>query len=160
MVKRAFIAVILLGMAGAAGYYVYRELGAEPICDVCYRPLHPATYYKITLENGDTKRTCCPRCGLRFQKGRNDVAAVETADFNSGKRLDAKDAYYVENSDVHLCCSEQRVEEDRTGMQYELAWDRCLPSLVAFEKKGSAQAFSADHGGRIRTYAELLEENE
>lgn len=158
MVRRILMAVIVLGLLGGVAYVAYRELGASPICDVCYRPLHTATYYEITFESGETQKTCCPRCGLRFQKGRNDIVSVETADFDSGKRLDAENAFFVENSDVHLCCGEQLVEKDRSGTQYELAWDRCLPSLVAFTTKEAAEAFLREHGGRVRTYAELQKE--
>jgi hypothetical protein len=159
MVKRALLIILLLGMAGATGYGVYRELAPEPMCGICHRALHEATCCIITLKNGDVERTCCPRCGLHFLKGRNDIASITVADFDSGRRLDAEDAYYVEGSDVHVCCSAPQFKTDLTGTQYKLAWDRCLPSLLAFEKKESADAFMREHGGRIRTYDELLKEN-
>lgn len=158
MVRRAFLTILLLGMAGAAAYGVYRRFSPEPLCGICHRTLHEATCCIITLENGDVERTCCPRCGLRFQEGRNDVVSVETTDFESGKRLRAEDAYYVEGSDVHVCCGVPQIQADLTGTQYQLAWDRCLPSLLAFKKKESAEAFMREHGGRIRTYEGLLKE--
>ena len=58
-----------------------------------------------------------------------------------------------------LCRHNERVKEDRSGAQYELTWDRCLPSLVAFSSREDAEAFRRDSGGVIKTYAELLEES-
>jgi len=159
MARLAFITVISFSLAGAIGYFVYHELTSTQLCEFCHRPFRPAMYCEITLEDGSSEKTCCPRCVLQFQKGRSDVASVEAADFDTGKRIDAAKAYYVENSDVQLCCSNKRVERDRMGTLYMLVWDRCLPSLVAFEDLAGAEAFLRDHSGQIRTYAELLEES-
>jgi hypothetical protein len=58
---------------------------------------------------------------------------------------------------VHAC-SHSLVQEDRSGTQYQVAWDRCLPSLVAFESRGAAEVFRKSNGGTIKTYDELVAE--
>ena len=126
-------------------------------CDVCHRPMHAETYYEVHLEDGETRALCCPRCGLRFQAERDDVAYAAVADYATKDVIDAADAYFVEDSEVHAC-SHSLVQEDRTGTQYQVAWDRCLPSLVAFESRETAEDFRNSHGGTIKTYDELVEE--
>lgn len=126
-------------------------------CDVCHRPMHAETYYEVHLEGGDSRALCCPRCGLRFQQERDDVAFAEVADYATKNVMRAEDAYFVEDSSVHAC-SHSLLQEDRSGTQYQVAWDRCLPSLVAFESRETAEIFRKANGGTIRTYDELVAE--
>ena len=84
-----------------------------------------------------------------------DVVRAEVTDFYKKDRMDADKAFYVENSPVHFC-SHSAVQEDRSGTQYEVAWDRCLPSLIAFESRAAALKFQNQNGGDVKTYAELL----
>jgi hypothetical protein len=158
MVKRILQALAALVLVAVVGTFVYVQLGDPNSCDVCYRPMHQETFYRIHLESGETKDVCCPRCGLRFQEGRDDVVAAEVTDFNTKQRIDAAVAYYVENSPVHFC-SHAGVHEDRSGAQYEVAWDRCLPSLIAFSSREAAKKFQGENGGDIKTYEELLAEH-
>ncbi|TDI45122.1 MAG: hypothetical protein E2P02_08080 [Acidobacteria bacterium] len=69
--------------------------------------------------------------------------------------IDAAVAYYVEGSPAHFC-GHASVREDRSGGQYEVAWDRCLPSLIAFSSRQAALKFQEENGGNIKTYEELL----
>ncbi|HSF15033.1 MAG TPA: hypothetical protein VLK65_05730 [Vicinamibacteria bacterium] len=158
MAKRIAGAAVALALVGAAGAFLYTQISGTADCDVCYRPLHAETYYRIHLANGDSMDVCCPRCGLRFQEGRTDVARTEVTDFDSKEQIDAGEAFYVEGSPVHFC-SHSAVQEDRSGTQYQVAWDRCLPSLIAFATREAALAFQAKHGGIIKTYEELLAED-
>jgi hypothetical protein len=157
MLKRLILATAGLGMVAVAGAILYSQLAASDRCDVCYRPMHAETSYRIHLADGRTMDACCPRCGLRFQEARQDVVGAEATDFERKTRLDADDAFYVENSRVHPC-SHFSIQEDRSGTKYQVAWDRCLPSLVAFESEASARSFQARNGGVIKTYEELLAE--
>ena len=155
---RALVSRFIGTVAVTAAIASFWACGNAPEqCDVCYRPMHAATFYRVHLQNGDTMDVCCPRCGLRFQQGRKDVARAEVTDFNSQSRLDAAEAFYVEDSPVHFC-SHAAVQEDRSGTQYEVAWDRCLPSLIAFESRAAADAFRRQNGGTVKTYEELLME--
>lgn len=157
MLKRIAFAALGLTLAAALGVFLYQTLGSSANCDVCYRPLHAETTYRIHLADGRTMDACCPRCGLRFQEGRQDVVGAEATDFEHKTRLDADDAFYVENSRVHPC-SHLSIQEDRSGAKYQVAWDRCLPSLIAFESEATARSFQARNGGVIKTYEELLVE--
>lgn len=157
MLKRAVFVAAGLTFAAAFAVLVYRSLDSSPSCDVCYRPMHEETLYRIHLAGGESLDVCCPRCGLRFQEGREDVVSAEVTDFSTRKRLDAGKAIYVENSSAHFC-SHEPVREDRSGTQYEVSRDRCLPGIIAFESESAARTFQARNGGVIQTYAELLPE--
>jgi len=157
MAVRILLISMMLAVAGSAGYY-FLFVNAERSCAVCHRPLHPETFYRIHLKGGESEDVCCPRCGLRFQRDRKDVASTEVADFFHGRRLDAQKAFYVEGSSVHLCCGEPAPRRDATGGQFVLTWDRCLPSLVAFATREEAEGFRRQHGGTVKTYADLLKE--
>jgi hypothetical protein len=157
MLKRIAFAAMGLTLAAAFGVFLYRTLGSSANCDVCYRPMHEETLYRIHLASKKSMDACCPRCGLRFQEGRRDVVSAEATDFYTKVRVAADKAFYVENSRVHLC-SHSPVQEDRAGTQYEVAWDRCLPSLIAFQSQVEARGFQTQNGGVIKSYGELLRE--
>lgn len=156
MAVRILTFVSLLGLVVSLGYFTYAQLRPVDSCDVCHRPIHEETAYLVQLD-GTSYRACCPRCGLRFRAERADATSAEVTGFDTGERFDAHDALFVEGSSVNLCQSKM-LEEDRSGVQYRLAWDRCLPSLIAFKDREAAGAFRRDYGGVIKTYGELLEE--
>jgi len=158
MVKRILAVMLGLVLVAALGTFIYSSIGAPDMCDVCYRPLHGGMSYRIYLTNGESVEVCCPRCGLRFQEGRSDVARAEVTDFYTRQPVAADQAFYVENSSMHPC-SHSTVHEDRSGTQYEVSWDRCLPSLVGFRSRAGAVEFQEQYGGVIETYAELLEQH-
>ena len=158
MIVKILVSILILILAGLAGYYLYEQ--EEPVCQVCQRPMFKATTCEIELKSGETVRVCCPRCGLYFQLGRNDVTHVQVADYDSGDLIDADHAFYVEGSSVHPCCEMGSGRKDQSGMQYQLSWDRCMPSLIGFDSEAGARLFSEKHGGSIKNYDELREEIE
>ena len=157
MAKRILLGVGAVALVAAVGAFVYVEMRPANECDVCYRPMHEETFYRIHLADGETLHVCCSRCGLRFQERSQDVVRAEVTDFYTKERIDAAKAFYVENSSVHFC-SPSAVQKDRFGTQYQVAWDRCLPSLIAFQWRGAAEAFQQQNGGVIKSYEELLAE--
>jgi hypothetical protein len=50
------------------------------------------------------------------------------------------------------------VEQDLSGDRYDVSWDRCLPSLIAFRSREAAEAFRSKFGGVVKLYRKLLEE--
>jgi hypothetical protein len=156
MVSRAVLILMILALPTAACHYL--DFGEEPVCQVCRRLMHKATFYRVFLQGQDPVDVCCPRCGLYFQQSRSDVVRSEVADFVTGTLLEASRAFYVENSSVHLCCSQDFVQKDASGQEYVLAWDRCLPSLIAFRDRDRAEEFTRKNGGMITTYDQLLKE--
>jgi hypothetical protein len=157
-VKRVLAIVAAVVALGLASTYLYDQLRPEPLCEACHRAIHDETLYRVHLKDGRVAHVCCPRCGLRFQEGRDDVASADVADFLTQDRVDAEKAFYVEDSSVVMCRHDGRVKEDRSGDQYELTWDRCLPSLVAFSSRASAEAFRKEKGGVIKSYDDLKHE--
>jgi len=131
----------------------------EEKCEFCLRPLQEKTRYRIHLQNGETKQVCCPRCGLHFQAGRSDVAGAEVTDYESGQVLPAEEATFVENSSVMLCCKTP-MQRDRNGGQFELSWDRCMPSLIAFQSPNEAERFRQRNGGTVKSYALMMLESQ
>ena len=143
---------------GALAYWGSTKfLQGPPSCQVCYRPVHPGQEYTIILADGTEEHTCCPRCGMHFQARQGARAVAERAtDFLSGARIDPARATFVEGSDLMTCCSSPPLKRDEPQRASELVWDRCLPSLVAFETRAEALQFSRQHGGRILTYGAAL----
>ncbi|HSR52670.1 MAG TPA: hypothetical protein VLV83_17755 [Acidobacteriota bacterium] len=158
MRAKHLVALAVVVAMGAVSACSWADLRA-PDCDVCKRQIHGATHYRMHLENGQVKNTCCARCGLHYEQEQAEAEVVkrEVADFDSGEFIDASEAVYVEGSSVHLCC-EAMAARDRSGGQYALHWDRCLPSLVAFGTREAAARFAHEHGGHITDFDSLLRE--
>lgn len=154
-VIRGAAAALMLALLAGSSYFLYTlESGT---CAVCQRPLHGASTYRIVLSGGGDLDVCCPRCGLHFQElNGHQVKEAWIEDISTGEFLPAKQAIYVEDSSLRQCCSQERPREDGSGKPYTLAWDRCLPGLVAFKDRQQAQEFQRSQGGAIRSYQELL----
>lgn len=149
--------VLLLLTLGAGGYFVVSRVLSEraEVCQICRRPIHSEQVFVLQLAGGGKQRTCCPRCGLHAKiRAREPVSAAWATDFSSGRRIAAEEAFYVEGSDRMTCCRPVPLREP--GVLYERHWDRCLPSLIAFERESDARAFQARFGGRLLTYVEAL----
>ena len=154
-VFRGTAAALLLSVLAGSSYYLYTlETGT---CGICQRPLHGAMTYRIDLLEGEFVDVCCPRCGLHFQEQNRDrVKQAWIGDPAAGERFPAEQAVYVEDSSVQHCCSSERPREDGPGTPYTLAWDRCLPGLVAFKDRQSALDFQQNRGGVIKSYQDLF----
>ncbi len=156
IMARYLVVPVIVALFAGAVYFLF--LGQPVVCDHCGRPLHQETLYKVHLRDGEVRHSCCPRCGLYFQQGRDDVVRLEVADFRTSKLMDATQAFYVEDSSVNMCYLDTPVHRHIEGTESTLAWDRCMPGLLAFESREDAEAFSRDKGGTIKTYHQLLEE--
>ncbi len=153
--KYLVVPVIVALFAGAV-YFLF--LGQPVVCDHCGRPLHQETLYKVHLRDGEVRQACCPRCGLYFQQGRDDVVRLEVADFRTSKLMDATQAFYVEDSSVNMCYLDAPVHRHIEGTESTLAWGRCMPGLLAFESREAAEDFRREKGGLIKTYEILIKE--
>jgi hypothetical protein len=156
MLRQVLAGIVIIALAGLAAYRYWPE--EMPVCQICLRPMHQATSMFVALEGGQEVELCCPRCGLRFMEDRTDVRGIEVTDYSSRTRLPAADAVYVSGSSIHPCCSAEEILKDRSGVEYERTWDRCLPSVIAFSSRQNAEAFQLENGGEIRTYQELQAE--
>ncbi len=128
-----------------------RIAGGRSLCAACNRPLHRAAIYVVHTSNGDLVRSCCPRCGLRYEIESGGQSAQAT-DFSSGRLIPAESAHYLEGSDIMECCSEKPFRAE-SGVVCDLHFDRCLPGLIAFADAEVAKGYQQEHGGRIITLA-------
>jgi hypothetical protein len=155
-IARYLVGPVIVALLVGAVYFLF--LDQPVVCDQCGRPLHQETLYRIHLRDGEVRQACCPRCGLHFQQGRDDVVALEVADFRTGKLLDATQAFYVEDSSINMCYLDDPVHRNIEGTESTLVWDRCMPGLLALESGEAAEEFRQGRGGTIKTYEQILEE--
>jgi hypothetical protein len=131
----------------------------KPMCKVCQRPECGNLTFTIHLRDGSKVQNCCARCGLHYvATERPDVASMSVRDFDTASPLDARAAIYVDGSDVTPCSSmhaSKNPPQDERGCCMKQVYDRCLPSLLAFGSRGRAEAFSRNHGGAVKTFAEI-----
>jgi hypothetical protein len=147
-----WIGVALVLAAVCLTYLVWtgKILGGKPVCEVCGRELHPDNVLVALDANGKRKQTCCPRCGIHFILNHGG-RVLSATDFNTGKPLSAETAIYLEGSDIMQCCSTSGFRESQGGYN-DVAYDRCMPSLIAFSGKDEAEKVRRDHGGEIITF--------
>jgi hypothetical protein len=129
-------------------------------CKQCGRDECKNLAFTIALASGESVDTCCPRCALRYlAEKRPVVTRLAVRGFADARTLDARKALYVEGSDVHACAKRETAPAtDERGCCLKAVYDRCEPSLVAFESLGAAESFARDHGGFVRTFDELESE--
>ena len=126
-------------------------------CPECGRAECANLTFGIRLDDGKKVDTCCPRCGLRFVATRGlHVTSMTVRDFDRAVSLEAGIAFYVEGSDITPCTArEQDAPKDERGCCLKPIYDRCLPSLIAFESRSRAEAVAREHGGIVKTFAEV-----
>ena len=126
-------------------------------CAVCGRAECRNMTLSIRLEGGRTVRACCPRCGLHYiETGHPQVASITVRDFTTARPIDAAAAVYVDGSDVSPCTAMSGTPPmDDHGCCLKPVFDRCTPSLIAFASREEARRFADEHGGMIRSFAEV-----
>lgn len=155
--KRLILFFLIVGLASAGIVSIQKKRTGPPSCDFCERAVCHGTFYRIRLYWGLSKKACCARCGIRYEKENpRRLKESETIDFATGDWVSAQDAVYVEGSDFSHCNPEAILREPQSETLVR-AHDRCLPSVVAFKRQEDAQRFTRDHGGRLLTYRSLKE---
>ena len=150
--------VLMFAIAGALLYLGWTTLNPSSgaTCSVCRRPVHLAS--RVDGVAGDDSLTfCCAACALRSQE--QDTSPLEVTrvfDYTSGQGLDPSKATVVVGSEVNLCMREHMLMDDRKEAS-ELHYDRCAPSVLAFESQQAADEFQAKHGGVVKSFADLEE---
>ncbi len=158
-IKNALVGLVLLLVVGGSGYYAYRHFVLpSQQCDVCGRNILAGHESTILLKDGKRFQACCPRCALHHeQHNPGQVASVLVTDNATGQKVKAQDAVYVEGSDEISCMPETATPPREPGVEYKATYDRCVPSLVAFKEEAAAREFLAAHGGRLLSYAQVVE---
>jgi len=97
-------------------------------CHLCEMPVKPRLQFVITTQAGQTLRACCPHCGMMLLALQSDVAMALLRDFIYGRVVNVRQAYFVVESRVALCCE---------------------PSVIAFATKLDARNFQRGFGGEV-----------
>lgn len=149
----ALIATIALGFAGYA--FVRRQQPEQ--CYACQRAIHEHSR-TVALDHGRVRVFCCPACALteHEQEGK-PVRVTALTDFLTGAKLAPDAALIVKGSDVNMCArTHELVDSEKRAA--DVRYDRCSPSLLAFERREDATAFTREHGGQIVRFSELVPE--
>ncbi len=152
----SLVGLLALGVVVFVAYR-YEQKPKEQACAFCERALHKETVYRLSLSD-HVKTACCPRCGMHYSVDHpGAVRQAWATDLNSGETVPAQSAYYVEGGDVEYCTVHQApVQREPQGVSVR-AYDRCLPTLVAFKSPNEAQAYSAQHSGHVLNYTQAME---
>jgi hypothetical protein len=124
-------------------------------CPVCERGECSGFAFRVTLADGREVKTCCARCGLHYLKLHGQTAtSLQATDYSSGRWINAKSAVFVSCSDVSPCARMETMR-DSQGCCFYKGYDRCQPSLVAFETRAAARSFQQQHGGVLLALEQL-----
>jgi hypothetical protein len=149
----------MLVLAILVGTVIFRrEAGrTNQICEVCQRPVHAGMGYRLVLAKG-SQTACCPRCGIHYDLNHPGIVhAAFAKDFYTGAEIPAEKAYYVEGGNEVYCAHVKPLERKELESSAQLAYDRCLPTLVAFKTRPEAETYQKEHGGRVLNYAQAVQ---
>jgi hypothetical protein len=112
----------------------------------------------VARADGSHQQTCCARCGARVvARDARPVASVTVRDFDTALPIAVERAVFVEGSDVHPCRGiVSDPPRDERGCCLKAVYDRCEPSVVAFDSAEAAGRFMRRHGGTRTTWAALV----
>lgn len=147
------IIILLFGIncsLAVIGYFA----GAKPLYAVCQRPLHKSVYFALQSAKGQTMATGCPRFGLRYVVDGN-ATPLWTTDFSDAKTVPAKQAFYLEGSQIMECCATPILRGEQS-IVCEMQFDRCQPTLVSLAYVQEVQRDQVKYGGRIIRYEDAL----
>lgn len=146
-------AIVVLAGLGYGGWHYVNNRSART-CRACTRPVHS---HMKTIGMVDGKRSvyCCPACALSdHQQSGKPVQVVELTDYPTSSALKPENAYVVRNSDVNPCLDHHPAVGEG-GQPLELHFDRCTPSVLAFQNQQSATAFAGQHGGQVVKFSDF-----
>ena len=73
---RYLVGPMIVALFVGAVYFLY--LGQPMVCDLCGRPLHQETLYKVHLRDGEVTQACCPWNRLKPPKKSGERKAVSS----------------------------------------------------------------------------------
>jgi len=102
-----------------------------------YIDLYEKTAHVVYFDDGSSKVVCSLSCATRLiRENQGKTKNVLAADFLTGKLINARDALYIEGSDVPGVMS--------------------YTSRIAFRSRTDAEEFQRKHGGRIISFEDAL----
>jgi hypothetical protein len=125
-------------------------------CAACGRQECRNMTVTLVRQDGSRQQTCCARCGAHVAASGPAVVSMTVRDFETAQSVDVSRAIFVEGSDVHPCRG-ITTDPPRTerGCCVRSEFDRCEPSLIAFGSRAHAEAFAREHGGNLKSFADL-----
>lgn len=135
MIKTASLIVLLF----AAVHCGMSSAAERKECAVCgmYIDLYEKTAHVVYFDDGSSKVVCSLACAARLIKdNQGKTKNVFVADFHTGKLINARNALYIEGSDVPGVMS--------------------YTSRIAFRSRTDAEEFQRKHGGRIISFEDAL----
>lgn len=107
-------------------------------CNSCYEPILPHQRYLLQKPNQRQETFCCACCGLKAHLMQKSSASgtFYATDMISGKRLLAKDAFFLIRSSAAPCCQ---------------------PSILSFAGELEAATFRSSFGGVLARLNETLD---
>ena len=164
-IRRVAFGIILLVAAGAvavAAPRMWQWWTAPPAgyCPVCHRHEHTESMVKFRAEGEGVIEACCLSCALNYGRQTSKaVTIISVTDYDSRQPLEPDKASFVVGSDVSPCThlhTEMQAGAEREALP--VRWDRCLPNILAFASRDSAEEFRTQHGGRLRNLQEVRNE--
>lgn len=147
------VAILVLAGLGFAAWRVVSGRSAQS-CKACTRPVH-AHMKTVAMVDGKRATYCCPACALsEHQQSGKPVKVLQLTGYLSGSPLKPETSYLVRNSDVNPCLPHHPAV-DNNSQPLESRFDRCSPSVLAFEDQGSATAFASEHGGQVVRFSDF-----
>jgi len=157
--RKIALAGILLVVLGAMafGWYKFVAHPKPVVCGYCIRPLH--ANLMVTAEiDGKKTQVCCARCAIsEANQERKPVRLLVVHDYRSGRAITPANAWFVEGSHAMACDHDAMRMNEMKGTQ-ELVFDRCSPGIFTFANKQDADAFTAQNGGTVISYGQLMSE--
>jgi hypothetical protein len=164
MKRRNILLAVLAVVVGLAAAAAAPRLGqwwmAAPhgYCPICRRHEHGDSVVKLQAQGEGVIEACCLSCALSYgRQTSKPVTILSVTNHETGKPLNPDNATFVLGSEVSPCthnAQQLRLEAEALPVQ----WDRCLPSILAFATRESADAFRAQHGGTLRSFQELQQQ--
>jgi DNA-binding Lrp family transcriptional regulator len=105
-------------------------------CVMCGAGVNPRTALSIQLNDGRQAAACCPHCGLLYISRQPGVRSALVTDFLYGKMHNVRQAVYVLESQVQICCR---------------------PSLLCFANSDDASRFQAGFGGQVLSFEQAMQ---
>jgi hypothetical protein len=154
--RNVFASIVAILVLAGLGYSAWRfvKVRSAQSCQACDRLVH-AHMKTVAIVDGKSANYCCPACALSVhQQSGKKVQVVELTDYLSSVPLKPANSYVVRNSDVNPCLQHHpAVGENHQPL--ESHFDRCAPSVLAFQDQKLAQTFAGEHGGQVLKYADF-----
>jgi hypothetical protein len=104
----------------------------EGKCASCGGMINERASFVIQMQDGSQRSACCPHCGL-LALSQSGVVTALASDFLYGRMVNARQAAFLLESSVSLCCE---------------------PSVLCFGNTTEAKNFQKGFGGKVCTLDE------